>query len=176
MALNGGVSLGVFQARKKGLSLCFSVLMRVFTKGRCRFYIGVLALNWPPVSERVRPHWKKPRQKSHPHVRAAAPSASPPHPLAKCADGGQCRHPDRRRGVRRRLRGKLGDRQPVGAGRLRRALLGWVLRALRDLRHGAVHSRRTARRAVYGCELTLSTSLQANARSADAHLRRRFTR
>ncbi len=48
--------------REKGV---VGAILRVHagsTKGRCRLYIGISALNWAVVSEKVRPHWNSHEQ------------------------------------------------------------------------------------------------------------------
>ncbi len=74
-------------------------------------------------------------------------------PLAECADRDQRGHPDRRRGVRCRLRRRLGGGEPDGLGRRRRAHPAGHLLHRRRCRDGRLHAQRLARRAVRDARL-----------------------
>ena len=66
-------------------------------------------MKWGPVSETVRPHWKR-------HEQARAPNPTPaPYCLGERPDRRQRGDPDQRRSVRRRVRRQLGDCQSACA-------------------------------------------------------------
>ena len=78
-----------------------------------------------------------------------APHCRPPDRLAQRHHRHQRGDPDRRRGVRRGLRRRLGARDPVRARRHRRAHPAGGAVCARRLCHDRFHPRRAARRAVY---------------------------
>src|SRR5712691_11872317 len=90
---------------------------------------------------------KPPKDRENGKARGSA--APPPDHVGARAHRAERGRPDRRRGVRRGLRGRLGARRPVPSRRNRRLRAAIDFLCDRALHHGELHSRRPQGRAVH---------------------------